>query len=274
MSINDRISYEWPFGWNAEHMGKEEPEVNLLLKAMIEKNVYEMNRLFSEGATIQAIDKSTFERALFHLLTEYEVIKCLVDHGFIGMYGDFEYNDKCLEPETYSWGILARAWYLGNYVVFELLAKNGFSNMYICSCGEGYYGEELIIRKNDIKATKILLENGYSRNEFMDYKNKYPDSDVITYLIEHPIIHRKTIALDRFRFKEIPYPKLEKPGFFNRKRIEESNSILLKDYEDRLEAQSRFKMELGKDKWQQISNYNRKMNALTSEVLKSIADEF
>jgi len=33
-------------------------------------------------------------------------------------------------------------------------------------------------------------------------------------------------------------------------------------------------MELGKDKWQQISNYNRKMNALTSEVLKSIADEF
>lgn len=38
---------------------------------------------------------------------------------------------------------------------FELLVRNGFSNMYICSCGEGYYGEELIIRKNDIKAAKI-----------------------------------------------------------------------------------------------------------------------
>lgn len=47
----------------------------------------------------------------------------------------------------------------------------------------------------------------------MDYKNKYSESDVIMYLMEHPIIHRKTIVLDKFKFKEIPYPKLEKPGF-------------------------------------------------------------
>ena len=263
MNINDKISFEWPFGWDAENMGKEEPDVNLLMKAMIEKNVTEMNRLFSEGATIQAMDESTFKRALFHLLTEYDVIKCLVDHGFIGMYGDFKYYDKCFEPETYSWGILARAWYLGNYDVFELLAKSGFSNMYICSGGEGYCGEELIIRENDIKAVKILLENGYSRNEFMDYKNKYPESDVIMYLKEHPIIHRKTLALDNFKFKEIPYPRLETPGFFNRKRIKESNLLLLKDYEDRVEAQNRFKVELGADKWQQISNYDKELDDLT-----------
>lgn len=274
MDVNDSISYKWPFEWDAENMGQEAPVVNPLLKAMIEKNVTEMNRLFSEGATIQAIDKSTFERALFHLLDDYNVIKCLVDHGFIGMYGDFEYYDKCLEPETYSWGTLARAWYLGNYEVFELLAKSGFSNMYICSRGEGYYGEELIIRKNDLKAAIILLENGYNKKEFLDYQNKYPQSNVINYLLAHPVIHRKTLALDNFKFKEIPCPRLEKPGFFNRKRVEESNNLLIKDYEDRVEAQRQFKNELGEEKWNQISKNNKEIEKLTSEVMISMAKEF
>ena len=66
------------------------------------------------------------------------------------------------------------------------------------------------------------------------------------YLIEHHIIHRKTIALDKYQFKEIPYPKLVKSAFQNGKCIEESNSILLNDYKDSLEVQNRFKIELGK----------------------------
>lgn len=272
MNINDSISYNWPFKWDAENMAQKNPIVNPLLKAMIEKNVVEMNMLFSKGATIKAIDQHTFERALFHLLDDYDVIKCLVVHGFIGMYGDFEYYDKCLEPETYSWGILARAWYLGNYDVFELLAKSGFSNMYICTRGEGYHGEELIIRRNDLNAAKVLLENGYNRKEFLYYQNKYPESDVINYLLENPIIHRKTIALDNWKFEEIPKPRLEKPGFFNKKRIEENNALLMKDYEDRVEAQKRFKIELGVDRWNQISKNKRESEKLSAEFLLSLVD--
>ena len=108
----------------------------------------------------------------------------------------------------------------------------------------------------------------------MNYKNKYPESDVIMYLKEHPIIHRKTLALDNFKFKEIPYPRLETPGFFNRKRIKESNLLLLKDYEDRVEAQNRFKVELGADKWQQISNYDKELDDLTLEAMVKVSSKW
>lgn len=255
MDINEKIPYKWPFGWNAEDMGQNEPEVNRLMKAIIEKNINEMNLLFSKGATIQAIDKSTFQRAIFHLLGEYDVVKCLVEHGFIRIFGDFV--DECIEPETYTWGILARAWYIGSYNgkydIFELLAKSGFSNMDFCSRGQMYYGAGLIVEKNDIRAALILMENGYDRDKFLGYQNKYPGSEVIKYLINHPVIHRKSIALDSCKFSEIPYPKLETPGFFHRKRTQENNSLLIKDYEDRIEAQNQFKRELGESNWDKIS---------------------
>lgn len=246
IDINKAVSYKWPYVWDSENMVKESPVVNELLKAMIEKNVQKMTQLFSEGATINEMDEETFQRALFHLLGDYNVIKCLVDHGFVRTYGDFEFLDECIEPAAYFWGILARAWYIGNQDVFELLARNGFSNLRICSYGKIYHGEELIIKKNDVKSAVILLENGYSRDVFLDseYLYKYPESDVIKYLQNHPVIHRKTVALDGWRFREIPFPEFEKPGFFNRKRIEERNSIIMKDYEDRIVAQERFKKEL------------------------------
>lgn len=275
MDINEKISYKWPFVWNAEDMGQKEPEVNRLLKAIIEKNINEMNSLFLKGATIQGINKSTFQRAIFHLLGEYDVVKCLVEHGFIGIFDGFD--DRCIEPETYSWGILARAWsigsYNGNYDVFELLAKSGFSNMHFCSRGQGYEGEDLIVGKNDIRAAVILMENGYDRSKFLRYQNKYPGSDVIRYLIDHPVIHRKSIALDDFKFREIPYPQLETPGFFHRKRTQENNSLLIKDYEDRVEAQNQFKRELGESNWDKISKNklegNKEFFRLLHEINKS-----
>ncbi len=270
MDVNGEISYQWPFEWDAENMGQQKPIVNRLLKAMIEKDVDEMNDLFAKGATIKAIDESTFRRALFHLLGEYPVIKCLVENGYTGIYGG--YSQECIEPATYSWGILARAWYIGNYDVFELLAQNGFDDLYLCSNGEGYYGEELIIRKNDIRATNILMENGYSREAFLCYKyiNKYPESDVIRFLQDNPIIHRKTVMLDKWKFKEIPLPKMEKTGFFNKKSVEQRNSILMKDYEDRVSAQKRFKEFIGIEKWNNIVKDNEEFNKVFSEVANDI----
>ncbi len=274
MDINEAIPYAWPFGWDSENMSREAPVVNRLLKAIIEKNVNEMNDLFSKGATIKGIDEATFERALFHMLGDYPVIKCLVEHGFIGAYGDYEYCQTCLEPAGYFWGILARAWVIGNMDVFKLLAQNGFGDMSICSNGEGYYGEELIIKRNDVQAAIILMENGYPRKEFLceRYMNRYPNSEVLGYLQLHPLIPRKTIMLDDFKFREIPLPRLEEPGFFNRKKVRQRNKILLQDYEDRVIAQERFKRELGIEKWNEIVNKKEESDNVLSMAMKEILD--
>ena len=45
MDINEPISYRWTLGWD-EGMVSPRPTVNRLLKAMIEKNANEMERLF------------------------------------------------------------------------------------------------------------------------------------------------------------------------------------------------------------------------------------
>lgn len=272
MDINEQINYRWPFGWDSENMSPEIPVVNRLLKAMIEKNVDEMNRLFSAGATIKGIDKGTFQRTLYHLLEDYSVIKCLIDHGFIGAYGEYEDYQKCLEPAAYFWGLPIRAWYIGRYDVFELLAQNGFGELGLCSSGKGYRGEELIIKKNDVKAVKILMENGYPRTEFLCYENTYPQSEVIRFLQKNPVIHRKTIMLDSWKFKEIPRPKLEKAGFFNRKSIEQKNAILMEDYEDRVLAQKKLKESLGIEKYNSIIDENQKIDEMMKEIWNDVLD--
>lgn len=267
MGINDEISYQWPYAWDADNMASEKPVVNRLLKAMIEKDIVEMEKLFSLGATIEEIDEASFQRALFHLLGDYPVIKCLVDHGFVGYYYPYMYMDKCVEPETYFWGITIRAWYLGNYDVFELLARNGFGKLYLCSKGEDYEGEELIIRRNDVRATLILLENGYPREKFMWYKDKYPNSKVIQFLEANPVIHRQSGVLDPFKFSKIEKPRMKEAGFFNRTKIEKENAILIEDYEDRILAQKRFIQMIGEQNYNNIVKKNEETEKEVSQMM-------
>ena len=55
----------------------------------------------------------------------------------------------------------------------------------------------------------------------------YPNSQVTYFLKQNPVIKRKTLALDCFKFKAIPKPQLKKEGFFNRKEIRRENEILM-----------------------------------------------
>lgn len=270
MGINDEINYKWPFAWKG--MSSPKPTVNRLLSAIIEKDVEKMECLFSQGATIEGMDESTFQRALFHLLGETPVIKCLVKHGFIRIYDNYKIPEKCIEPESYFWGIPARAWYLGNYEVFELLVQNGFGEMFICSKGEGYEGVELIAKKNDIRAAKILLENGYPRWEFEREANRWPDSSVVRFLQENPVVHRKSFVLDYFKFKTIPKPQLETPGIFNRKKVEKRNAIIMEDYKDRLSAQNRFIESIGRERWKNIVKEKEEGDELITQVMMDILE--
>lgn len=270
MDINAPIQYEWKLGWDKDGMSESRPTVNPLLKAIIEKDVDEMERLFAQGATLKKINKSTLERAVFHILDDYQVVSCMVKHGFHGFFGAFEYFE-CVAPDAYIWKPLARAWYLGAYSVFELLAKYGFSNqLWFCIGGEVTYDvEKLIVAKNDLRAAKILLEYGYPRVSFEFLRNQYPNSNVMRYLDEHPVLNRKLLSLDNCRFKTIKKPEMEKPGLFNRKRVEKRNSDMMADYMNRLEAQQNLRKLLGEKNWKRVVHDT----ALLDEAMAMIASD-
>lgn len=251
MDINAEIQYDWKYGWNTKGLSEPKPTMNLLLKAILEKNVDEMEHLFEKGASLEKANEETLKRVLFCVLDDYNVIKCITEHGFQG-FEDFFKDEKCLDADGYRWSFLARAWYLRKYDVLELLAINGFAGGGTLSA-PGFYLDRIIVEKDDVKAAKILLEYGFPRKEFEDFKNKYPNSAVIQYLQENPVVKRKIGALDNARYYEIPRPTLEKPGLFNRKKVMQRNEWRMEDYKDRVEAQQKLRKYLGEERWKKIT---------------------
>lgn len=237
MGINDPIPYEWNLGWDSSGMSIPKPVVNRLLRAMIECDVMEMRSLFKQGATLQGMNAKTFQRALYHVLDDHNVVKCLTDHGFTAFFGDYDRDYTCCGPDCYAWGLLARAWFVRNHAVFDLLASKGFQRLVYCIDGKLHYVKEYIFERNDISTMRILLENGYSRDELRLGMKKYPDSKVTLFIRENPVIKRKSVGLDKYKFLTIPKPELEKAGLFNRKMIQAQNELLMLDYEDRVNAQ-------------------------------------
>lgn len=272
MDINAEIQYDWKFGWDTNAMSEPRPIVNRLLKAIIEGNIRQMEALFVQGASLEKIDKLTLQRALFHVLGNFDVVHCMVKHGFHGLFGFFQYFE-CYEPAGYSWKLLGRAWYLGAYNVMDLLAKAGFWDMYFCSAGKGYDGIELCFYKNDVQAIVILLENGYWRQSIEEYTLKYPNSKVTAFLDSHPCVHRKSISLDPEKFEVIKKPELEKPGFFNKSRIKKENEYKMMNYADRVNAQKEFIKAIGEERWmserKQICEMNEAFNRMAKDFVEN-----
>ncbi len=240
--INETISYKWVFGWSVEGMPNPKPIVNRLIKAIIEGDVSEMEFLYKKGASLKKTDTDTFQRVLFHVISKYDTIKWLVNHGMTS-----ENTVNCIGVDGYIWGLLARAWYVKAYDVMEILAYYGFYRLCYCINGKAWDALELIFQKDDIQAMKILKEHGFI--EDVDYlygypypilRRKYPQSKVTLYLEEHPIIKRKSVGLDNFKFRTIPEPNLEKEGVFFKKNIKERNKLKIADYEDRIRAQKEY----------------------------------
>lgn len=167
-NINSPIPYQWRLGWGDGVGGR--PIVTPLLKAVIEKNLPEMERLASQGASLKASDKTTLRRILFHVADCYPVMEWLVKHGVSRIGHDLDVNGnngindaQCLSPAGYSWGLTARAYYLKAYDVMDLLAAHGFDNFTCYDLGwdEAWEADDHILRKGDAKGLKVLLENGY-----------------------------------------------------------------------------------------------------------------
>ena len=269
MDINAEIKYDWKYGWDPNGLSEPRPRMNLLLKAILEKNVPEMERLFEKGATLEKANQETLMRVVFEVLDDYKVMKCMTEHGFQGFDGVFE-GFRSLGADGFFWDLLARAWYLRKYDVFELVAANGFDNgISYCIAGEGYDVDKIIVAKGDVRAAKILLEYGFPREDLERCKSRYPDSPVIRYLQENPVVKRKIGALDNMRYRKIKEPYLEKPGLFGRKKVIQKNEWLMADYKDRIEAQEKLRLYLGEERWNKI----KKKEEDSDRFFSMIADD-
>lgn len=232
-NINEAIPYKWTFGWSIENMSNPKPIVNRLIKAIIEGDISQMEYLYKHGASLRKTDKETFQRVLFYVISECDTISWLVNHGMTS-----ENTRDCIDIDGYIWGLLARAWYVKAYDVMELLAYYGFDWLSFCINGKVWNAERLIFKNDDICAMKILKEHGFIEN--VENLYEYPRSKVTDYLKEHPLIKRKSVGLDGFKFSQIPEPTLEKGRVISRKKVREKNELKIADYNDRLRAQKEY----------------------------------
>lgn len=270
-NIDEPIDYEWQLGWG-EQVGRSRPVVNRLLKAIIEKDVNEMDRLFAAGASLKKCDQTTFRRALFHVIDSYPVMCRLVKHGFsrighdINSLGDNGINDQeCLTPGGYRWGVIARAYYLGAYDVMDLLASHGFNqfNCYTEGWDESEDMDYVIFKNDDRRAIQILLENSYDNWIGPFYHRCYE-----RYVINQPQVRRKSVGLEDYLFRKTPkmMPLEQVPWIFGRKEAIYRNNRRREDYEDRVRAFEEFKAAYGAEEYAQQKEKERE-SAVTADDL-------
>ena len=130
--INAEIKYDWKYTW--EGVSEEKPEVNLLLKAIIEHDIGQLEDLYKQGATLEKCNKTTLQRILYEVMDDYKMIEWLVNHGMSQKRVDHEKITwgECISTSGYVWGLPARAYYVGAYDVFDLLCSHGYANFDCC----------------------------------------------------------------------------------------------------------------------------------------------
>lgn len=247
-TIDESIPYSWTLGWGST---RTKPVVNRLMKAIIEKDVSEMDVLFAQGASLKACDAATLKRAIFYVADSYPVMARLVANGVsrvgndIDVNGDNGINDvACVSPHDYRWGLTARAYYLKAYDVMDLLAANGFDDFTCYDKGwdETWEADDHIFRTGDEKGLKVLLENGYNFDRGPFYYRQYDK-----YVVNRSQVKRKTVGLDPLKFRSAQ-PRLtleEEPLLFGRKEAKARNTRRREDFEDRVRALKEFRDAFG-----------------------------
>lgn len=152
----------------------------------------------------------------------YDVIACLVRHGFTSQYGamimksDYYADDECWSPYGYGSGLPGRAWSMKLYKVLKLLVDQGFEKMSFSIKDQFYDAEELSYERGEVDIVKLFLENGrpVKHYEILNYFRRYPTNKITKFLEGNPlIIKRRSALLDPCLFKKYQNHSLSKLAF-------------------------------------------------------------
>lgn len=236
-TVNNPIDYKFPYVWNKENMSSS-PKVNLLLKALIERNYTKATELLNKGASFKKIHSETFRRCLFEFLEDYDLIKFMIDHGFTGLYFH-EYpsissteNYECIDRPGYGWSLTGRAFMLGKRNVLELLLKNRFKPGQFWKNGDTYDIPRYAMRTDHITLIDILLSHGYPSEKLLQQipTGKHAESKACCYLLSCPDIKWKSYGQGCLE-KDIEIPEEPEFSVFMFKKTKEK---LIVDYNRRL----------------------------------------
>ena len=257
--------YKWPYPWNGM---SGTPKLNDLLYAIMRDDISKVKNLLNNGWTLDMCDEATFHRLLYYKIGNYQLVKTLTEHHFNDIW--FPYNQECIDEEGYCWGMAARAYLLQAYDVMDLLLQNGFSNLYIHS--NTRYLDVLLVRKNDMKAILILIQNGFDVNELHRLAIKYNNYQLYDYLTTTVRFGRKTYAIANRKFDPIPKPTLERGSIFSKKRREQEYRLACEDYKDKVQAQVAYFKTLSRADWEQVKK-NQEVSELASKVMVELVEK-
>lgn len=238
--INRPISYMWKFGWDGM-VGN--PVVNPLMKAIIESNYPEIKRLIVNGASPKLLEKNTLQRVLFIKIKDYRIISLFTALGARYYYPDVisEALKECLDEHGHILHTVTCAYSSGAYDVFELLLSAGYFDLDLI---------DMIFSMDDLNSMKLLMNYGFEKRIVTDstyfynginhhryYLKHYENTKCYQYLTNTIVFRRKSYAISPNLIYSIPKPVLEKPGFFNRKKVEAYNQAIMDDYYDQVRVQ-------------------------------------
>lgn len=247
VNMNSPINYPFPYKWSSDGMSGQ-PIVNPLMKAIIEENITEMYSLVKNGASIHCLDEGTLGRVLFNKITNYQIAKFFVDCGGRGYFINHKMYKECYDDYGYISGGMALAYYYNANNVFKILAENGFKTTSICFNGQGFDLLDLIKRRDDVNALKFLLENGFNRSH-IEWEFKNCSGYCSKFLLDNPVVHRKSSVLEFDLCADIRMPNLKTPKFLHKKE----NNLILEDYKDRINAKRKFLNSISEEDRKNIS---------------------
>ena len=264
MEINQEINYKYPYRWDSNGMPGR-PKVNLLLKALLEGNIYEAQRLINAGASLKKIDDTTFEHALFHL-ENYNTVKFMTENGLNHIF--FPYI-KCIDGGGYMWDLTGRAYVLKKWDVLELLFSKGFKPGQFWKNDNTYNIDRYAMKNNDTLLIDILLSHGYPKKRLI---NMIPyDSESCQYVENTIILDWRSYGLGDLE-KEICEPKPPKWGFLMTKRKQERYELQKKSYELELAVRQNYINNLTDAERRTIAE-NKELSEITTQAMMEIIKE-
>lgn len=249
---------------------------DVLLDALNARNYDRAKDLIQQGKRFHDIDEIAYETALYFYLSDYKMMKFLTENG----YNIFFFpHPGCRDERGRMWGILARAYALGEYKVMELLFGAGFN---VHGSNERYWVEGdgapyplwkgLFLGKFDKKLIDIMLSYGCPAIEFDD---PYYDERVRDYIHSKPKVKLKSYSLGPWN-EEIPVPEAPRFTIFTsrsmRDYLNKEYEREMQEYQEKTRVQKEYIDGITTEEWKALKEH-RKISLMADQILANMAKQ-
>lgn len=249
--------------------------VDVLLDALNKRDYGKAESLIQQGKRLHDIEEYAFEKALYNYLADYKMMEFLTQNGYNRF---FIPHPKCWDERGRGWGVLARAYVLGEYRIMDLLFGAGF-NMFIGNVGgssEQYWVEGrdvpyplwkgLFFHRFDKKVIDMMLSHGYPAVNLDD-----PDYDqrIRDYIHGKPQIKLKSFALGHWQ-EELPVPKAPRFVFFTSRStkdyLNKQYEQEMQEYEEQSKIRKKYIDGITKEEWKALEE-QKKISLMATQAM-------